>query len=85
MARFFPLARAFAAALFSFVVLANTPAAIAAPSHGIAMHGAPKYPAGFSHFDYVNPDAPTNMNAENPDTKSEIIDNPQGMYPPPLK
>jgi microcin C transport system substrate-binding protein len=22
------------------------------------MHGAPKYPASFSHFDYVNPDAP---------------------------
>lgn len=28
------------------------------PQHGIAMHGDPKYPAGFSHFDYVNPDAP---------------------------
>ncbi len=28
------------------------------PMHGIAMHGEPKYPAGFSHFDYVNPDAP---------------------------
>ena len=25
---------------------------------GIAMHGAPKYGAGFAHFDYVNPDAP---------------------------
>ena len=33
----------------------------AAPIHpigGIAMHGAPKYGPGFSHFDYVNPDAP---------------------------
>ncbi len=29
-----------------------------APHHGIAMHGAPKYQKGFSHFDYVNPDAP---------------------------
>ncbi|EMP55481.1 peptide ABC transporter periplasmic peptide-binding protein [Marinobacter santoriniensis NKSG1] len=28
------------------------------PQHGIAMHGEPKYPKGFSHFDYVNPDAP---------------------------
>ena len=28
------------------------------PMPGIAMHGAPKYPAGFAHFDYVNPDAP---------------------------
>ncbi len=25
---------------------------------GIALHGAPKYTAGFTHFDYVNPDAP---------------------------
>ncbi|MDX1818021.1 MAG: ABC transporter substrate-binding protein, partial [Marinobacter sp.] len=28
------------------------------PQHGLAMHGEPKYPKGFSHFDYVNPDAP---------------------------
>lgn len=27
-------------------------------SHGIAMHGDLKYPPGFNHFDYVNPDAP---------------------------
>ncbi|GGC02672.1 ABC transporter substrate-binding protein [Marinobacterium zhoushanense] len=27
-------------------------------SHGIAMHGDLKYPADFTHFDYVNPDAP---------------------------
>ncbi|CCG40714.1 extracellular solute-binding protein [Magnetospirillum molischianum] len=33
---------------------AETPA----PVHGLAMRGAPKYPAGFSHFDYVNPNAP---------------------------
>ena len=26
--------------------------------HAIAMHGDPKYPAGFTHFDYVNPNAP---------------------------
>ena len=30
----------------------------AADGHGIAMHGAPGYPAGFAHFDYANPDAP---------------------------
>ena len=29
-----------------------------APKHGIAMHGEPKYGPDFSHFDYVNPDAP---------------------------
>ena len=27
-------------------------------SHAIAMHGEPMYSAGFSHFDYTNPDAP---------------------------
>nr|VFJ93337.1 MAG: microcin C transport system substrate-binding protein [Candidatus Kentron sp. H]VFJ94629.1 MAG: microcin C transport system substrate-binding protein [Candidatus Kentron sp. H]VFK00847.1 MAG: microcin C transport system substrate-binding protein [Candidatus Kentron sp. H] len=26
--------------------------------HALALYGEPKYPAGFSHFDYVNPDAP---------------------------
>ena len=28
------------------------------PAHGIAMHGDLKYPPDFTHFDYVNPDAP---------------------------
>ena len=28
------------------------------PVPGIALYGEPKYGAGFSHFDYVNPDAP---------------------------
>lgn len=27
-------------------------------SHAIAMHGEPKYPADFKHFDYVNPETP---------------------------
>jgi microcin C transport system substrate-binding protein len=27
-------------------------------THGIAMHGEPKYAADFTHFDYVDPDAP---------------------------
>lgn len=27
-------------------------------AHGIALHGDLKYPPGFTHFDYVNPDAP---------------------------
>jgi microcin C transport system substrate-binding protein len=26
--------------------------------HGLSLMGEPKYPAGFKHFDYVNPDAP---------------------------
>ena len=31
---------------------------MAAPTHGIAMHGAPKYGPDFQHLDYVNPVAP---------------------------
>ena len=27
-------------------------------SHALSMHGTPKYKAGFTHFDYVNPEAP---------------------------
>jgi len=27
-------------------------------SHALALRGEPKYPAGFQHFDYVNPNAP---------------------------
>ena len=26
--------------------------------HALAMHGDPKYPADFTHFEYANPDAP---------------------------
>ncbi|MBU0801022.1 MAG: extracellular solute-binding protein [Alphaproteobacteria bacterium] len=35
---------------------AAAPATIA--THGLAMHGAPKYAPDFTHFDYVNPNAP---------------------------
>src|SRR2546423_7895283 len=38
--------------------LLTAAAAAAEPVHGIAMHGAPKYPSGFAHFSYVNPSAP---------------------------
>ena len=27
-------------------------------THGIAMHGKPKYESNFTHLDYVNPNAP---------------------------
>ncbi|MEL6337080.1 MAG: ABC transporter substrate-binding protein, partial [Pseudomonadota bacterium] len=33
-------------------------AAGAGPTHGLSAFGALKYPADFSHFDYVNPAAP---------------------------
>ncbi|WP_428033285.1 extracellular solute-binding protein [Amphritea sp.] len=36
----------------------TSPLQAASPQHGISMYGDLKYPAGFEHFDYVNPDAP---------------------------
>ena len=44
-----------AAALFALTLASN---AAGEPRHAIAMHGDPAYPPGFSHFRYVNPDAP---------------------------
>ncbi|AOI70756.1 extracellular solute-binding protein [Burkholderia ubonensis] len=44
-----------AAALLMQAVLA---ASAAHAAHAIAQYGEPKYPPGFAHFDYVNPDAP---------------------------
>lgn len=44
----------------SFLILAMplNPAVAVEKSHGFAMHGELKYDEGFTHFDYVNPDAP---------------------------
>lgn len=43
----------------------STPPAVEVPGatdlmgvHAIALHGTPKYPAGFTHYNYTNPDAP---------------------------
>ena len=32
--------------------------AAAAPSHALSLYGDVKYPPGFTHFSYVDPDAP---------------------------
>src|SRR5690606_16756623 len=32
--------------------------AVSEPRHGLSVFGELKYPADFTHFDYVNPDAP---------------------------
>ncbi len=42
----------------SAVLFITAGIAQAEPAHGIALYGAPKEPADFSHFSYVNPDAP---------------------------
>ncbi len=48
-------------AALSLVLSISTATAAAATihvAHAIAMHGEPKYPANYQHFDYANPDAP---------------------------
>jgi microcin C transport system substrate-binding protein len=47
-----PLAAALA------LMIAATVQAQAAPRHGLSVFGDLKYPEGFAHFDYVNPQAP---------------------------
>ena len=46
------------AAVLALALTAMTCAHAAEPMHGHAMHGAPGYAPGFTHFAYVNPDAP---------------------------
>lgn len=45
-------------ALILISVIAAAPDAIAEPAHGIAMHGDPRHKRDFTHFSYVNPEAP---------------------------
>jgi len=40
------------------LVLGMVREGVAEPVHALAMHGSPKHAAGFSHFPYVNPNAP---------------------------
>jgi len=51
-------ASALALALLALATPPLTSAGDSGPAHGLAMHGDLRYPAGFTHFDYVNPDAP---------------------------
>lgn len=41
--------------LFAFIISTNL---FGKPQHAIATNGTPKYPENFTHFDYVNPNAP---------------------------
>jgi len=52
------LAACAALAVLAGSLAATFSAAAQTPQHGIAMHGEPKYPAGFTRFDYVNDRAP---------------------------
>ena len=48
----------FIASLIVSGLLFALPASAQQAMQGIALHGEPKYQPGFTHFDYVNPDAP---------------------------
>ena len=52
------LTRLLSAGLFLFGSLSAGLAQDGEWKHATALTGEPKYPAGFAHFDYVNPDAP---------------------------
>lgn len=41
-----------------FISVAAALSAEVIVTHALSLHGEPKYPADFQHFDYVNPDAP---------------------------
>ena len=43
-------------------------------SHAYAAYGEPKYPRGFAHFDFVNPDAPKGgtLHVRNPDRRTSF-------------
>lgn len=44
--------------VFGLLFAAAVPSQEIRPVHALAMHGSPKYPPDFTHFDYVNPEAP---------------------------
>ncbi len=50
------------------------PAGAAFAAHAFALYDTPKYPAGFTHFDYVNPDAPKGgeLYLANPDRRTSF-------------
>lgn len=61
--------------LFSCLLAAVLAHALpAAAGHAFSLYDTPKYPAGFSHFDYVNPDAPRRgtLYLANPDRRTSF-------------
>ena len=52
------LSRLTLAAALSALLLGPAHADDGAKHHSVSLMGDPKYPADFTHFDYVNPDAP---------------------------
>ena len=56
------------------MLLAATFPPLAMAAHGFALHGDLKYPPGFTHFAYVNPDAPRGgtLTLANPDRRTSF-------------
>src|SRR4051794_11694460 len=56
--------------LFSFLHTSGN----AFAAHAFSLYDTPKYPAGFKHFDYVNPDAPRGgeLFLANPDRRTSF-------------
>ncbi|TJW82668.1 MAG: ABC transporter substrate-binding protein, partial [Mesorhizobium sp.] len=44
--------------LIAAIITLSLQPALSAPKHAIAMQDEPALPAGYAHFNYVNPDAP---------------------------
>ena len=62
------------ALLAAGVLLSVFPVQSAWAAHAFSLYDTPKYPAGFSHFDYLNPDAPKGgeLYLANPDTRTSF-------------
>jgi len=67
-------ASAVALAAMAEAVAGDAPTDAVRWTHAHAAFGAPKYPPGFAHFDYANPDAPQGgtINLRNPDRRSSF-------------
>ena len=71
------IARLARACAVSLSILVAAPAAAESSdgwSHAYSAYGTPKYPRGFTHFDYVNPDAPKGgtLQLRNPDRRNSF-------------
>ena len=57
-----------------FLIAAALASCPAWGAHAFALYGEPKYPAGFQHFDYVNPNAPRggDLYLANPDRRTSF-------------
>ncbi len=70
----FPVFAKLCVYLLSALLLCNPASSSAAAVHGLATFGEPVLPAGFKHFNYVNPDAPKGgtLYLGNPDRRTSF-------------